>query len=111
MRMKAPRGNLLEDDMISMTYGVLPTFEQFAEAFAVACPDGEYEVKAGPLHDEFEAVGGSGLDVPAGCSSSYDVKRLWRLVRELTAIWEDEMDYDAGDDASSILFTLGIEWV
>ena len=95
----------------TMTYGQLPTKEQFYQAFESKV-DGElYSVKAGPCHDLFESVGGSGLDCPAGCSREYDKETLWRLVNELTSIWEDEMDDSAGDDVSSILTTLGFEWV
>ena len=97
--------------MIVMSYGDLPTFESFSEAFERGCPSGTFKAKASPLHDLFESVAGSGLDVPAGLTVEYPVKRLWRLVNELTAIWMDEDDEEAGQEASTILGLLGFEWV
>lgn len=104
--------------MIRLTFGTLPTFDEFEPAFyrAASIPQGLYTII---LNDSdrrmLEAVG-----IDAG--RRYDCESLYTLVDQLAAIsdghishgvepWTDEQMEWAGGFASSILTTLGFEWI
>jgi hypothetical protein len=84
----------------SLTYGQLPTRLQFRQAFERAVPDGVYGIRAGA---------GAASD-PFNLAGDYTHSELWGTVKKLVEKWED-YDEEAGEWASSILGTLGIEWV
>lgn len=119
--------------MKTLTYGTLPTFLEIEAAFNVECPDGLYEVGLPRSGTDFANLNAAGLlvrdDGIEGIESRYTAvemahsrntyfytaAQLYRLLENLTelhAIDSDEPYADwAGDFASSILTTLGFEWV
>lgn len=88
---------------LTLTYGVLPTWEQFLDAYRAELGDETmmYAITMGAISHE-------AMDNAAG---NYDANTLWRLVQEYSA------KGDIGEDdgymalAADILETLGIEWV
>jgi hypothetical protein len=78
----------------SMTYGVLPSQESFDHAFDEEVPKGKYNVGNDPI---------LGTD-------SFNASELWKVLEVLTEQFH-EGDDQAGDTASSILYTLGFEWI
>ena len=89
--------------MKSMTYGTVPEFPDFAEAF-------DREVRHAYRID----LGGSDSKAADNAritiGGDYDCDELYDLVNILARRWESGSDW-AGDFASSILTTLGFEWV
>ncbi len=77
----------------TMTYGELPSYPMFKKHFS-----------QGVLWPTYRIDNHKSLD------GSYDVGALYRLVVNLKLRW-DNGDEEAGNDASAILGTLGIEWV
>lgn len=93
--------------MTMLTYGVLPSAAEFRKAFEremEASPRGVYEITLrGSDSRNMEA-----LDPPGWLGNGvYAVDELWGLVKGLV---ESGSDF-ALEMASSILYTLGIEWV
>lgn len=83
----------------TMTYGVLPGYESFLAHFQYWVADDYYTIRASVMDDYIEKYEGD-----------YTSAQLYEVVRELCERWgycEDE----AGDLASSILSTLGFEWI
>jgi hypothetical protein len=78
----------------SMTYGVLPTVEEFGEAFSEEVDGGVYRIKSGltPL--------------PGNADGEHTMSELWELVKKLAEGSDEEMSV-----ASDILSTLGFEWI
>lgn len=87
----------------SMTYGQMPDYDVFYDAF-------EAEVGTG-VRDRYVITAGNSRDKwTRKVEGEYVPKELYALVRRLTEAWE-RGDDAAGDLASSILQTLGIEWI
>lgn len=83
----------------SMTYGVLPSFEEFSVAFDECVNGDKYRfrnMKSNFVGDE---------DLPKDA--------LWELLQDLVAVHnsDDVSSEEAGDLASSILSTLEFEWI
>lgn len=82
----------------SMTYGEMPGRQEFYDAFKREdLPRGRYRIS----NSRSEIV-------PDG---DYTDDELFDLTQKLARMWENEHDVEAGDWASSILQTLGFEWV
>lgn len=101
--MTLPRVSLFQSAMrISLNYGVLPTYEQFKDAFERDLGDSEYVIT------NCRDIGGDG---------SFSCDGLWALLNVKLNVWQDgDTDYEdfadeAGDFVSGVLYTLGIEWV
>lgn len=88
--------------MKSMSWGDMPTFEEFKEAFNRECAGGSYEI-----------VAGAGVDsVMLRASGSYTAERLFELVDTMREDWEGEEDGDSPARlAGDIMSTLGFEWI
>jgi hypothetical protein len=86
--------------MKSMTFGVMPTFEEFETAFQASCPQGVYRLKHGvPKNKPIE-------------EGEYSVSQLWDQINILvTPPWDLEKDNSAINWASTIMHTLGFEWI
>lgn len=80
--------------MISSTYGVLPTKEQFDKAFEVQCPEG-FKVGNDKLYG----------------NHTFSCEELWSAVLHRTKLFLEEGDDISGDWASCVLYCLGFEWV
>ena len=103
-----------EDSMISMTYGVMPKREDFQRAFERECPNGYHIVLSS---SDSRAV--DGFKLGDGVWSESD---LWEAVNEIaeyhnlpsTVFLRPRGMYDpisAMDLVSSIMETLGFEWI
>ena len=85
-----------------MTFGEMPTFEEFEKQF------GE---KVGELYDwelkgeDAKTAERVGLDY-----APFNAQELYNVVEQLTAAFQ-EGDDKAGDLASNIMTTLGYEWI
>lgn len=77
-----------------LTYGVLPDEATFSSSFEENVQSGTYNIQ------NDKSVG----------SGQFNESELYKLLQDLTKKYEDG-DEEAGDTASSILYTLGIEWV
>ena len=99
MRESARRRTLEGDTLprLSLTYGTLPTLEAFLDAFDVLCPSGRYSIHAG-----------NASGAVADHAGTYTAGELFRLVERLSAF---DVGTDETDLASTILETLGIEWI
>lgn len=91
--------------MHALTYGVLPPKEKFLERFAKEVPDGEYDYT---LKGE-DAEAAQRADIPT--EGTLSGEKLYGAIKKLVQQWEDEDDEEAGDLASSILSTIGFEWI
>lgn len=91
----------------TMTWGTLPSPEDFEDAFSEICGEGgDYSIREG-------AAAGT---LPEGvCSGDYNSAQVWEMLEWLTADANLGGDHDPGgrkgDLASGILGTLGFEWV
>jgi hypothetical protein len=83
--------------MQSMTYGEMPTQEDFDEAFSRA-------------EDEEGRTGFSFGNDPRVGTCELDATELWAELQKAREEYE-EGDDEAGDWCSSVLSTLGFEWV
>ena len=83
----------LQEKMKSMTYGKLPSQSEFDKAFDTEVDD-DYSFKNDPR------VGNDELNA----------SQLWKELKKATKEWEGGDD-EAGDWASSVLSTLGFEWI
>ena len=103
----------------TLCYGTVPSFEAFKEAFDRECPHYVYELDV--RGTDARMFADIGLGNGAG-HYSVSVQSLYALLDQLGAIaeghishgvipWSDEQREWAGDFASSILTTLGFEWV
>jgi hypothetical protein len=96
----------------TLTYGTLPGFKAFEIAFykEASVPQGMYRILLSSSDAAtFKAVG-------LGCATLYDCESLYDLVRDLRDAWDSDVRGDdvadaAGSFASSIMFTLGFEWM
>lgn len=98
--------------MISLTFGVLPPRETFDAAFEMECR------KTKGFGVDLNSSDSDLLEWAGVCGVPYtglwDADDTWGVITRLTAQWESGDPY-AGDEcgqlASSILSTLGFEWV
>lgn len=84
----------LHEKMKSMTYGRLPSQAEFNKAYDENLEGGKYRF---------------GNDARMG-NAKLDASQLWKELKKATTEWEDGDD-EAGEWASSVLITLGFEWV
>ncbi len=96
--------------MKSMTYGVMPSHEDFDAAFERECPNG-YNITLGA--SDSKAV--DGFKLGDGC---WTADQLWDAVNEIVTHWATDTNDEAGDLqdtrvdlVSCILGTLGFEWI
>lgn len=96
--------------MQSMTYGNLPTREQFDVAFDAECPGG-FRIVLNP--SDSRAV--DGFKLGDGCLTA---DQLWSAITEIVDRWRTDTGDEAGeyqdqrvDLVSSILYALGFEWI
>lgn len=91
--------------MPSMTYGTMPTKKAFKSAFSrsMGSADHLYEIRAG-------LSGIKPLRMSYGDTKSFDCDELYTAVKGLVAKW-NRGNEEAGEWASSILETLGFEWI
>ncbi|MHA2265920.1 MAG: hypothetical protein ACXAEN_26300 [Candidatus Thorarchaeota archaeon] len=80
--------------MDSRTYGSIPTYPEFKALFKEMSPPHGYRIKG----------------VSGDIDGTYDDQELFGLVVKLKVKWENG-DEKAGQLASDILFSLGVEWV
>ena len=78
--------------MKAVTYGEIPAYPAFRELFQAACVHGRYVITN---HEH---------------AGEYRDNQLYALIVQLKAAWENG-DERAGEFASNIMETLGIEWV
>jgi hypothetical protein len=107
----------MDTTMISFTYGVLPTREQFDTAFERECPNG-YRIQLNS--SDSRAVDGYRLG-----DGTYTASELWDCILEIViasigmryrfivvcdknVAWRKDA---AMDIVSSVLYTLGFEWI
>lgn len=91
------RGSL---GLVSMTWGKLPSFATFERHFDEELPRGSYNIRLG--RSDSKAAQGTSIG-----DGEYTARELYRGLQELVEKGTDE----AGSLASSILETLGFEWV
>lgn len=77
--------------MKSMTFGVVPSKKEFRSAYERELGSREYRIK------NCKIVG----------NTSYDCEELYNLIKALSNSGEEEKEMLA----SSIMFTLGFEWI
>lgn len=105
--MTLPRVSLFQSAMrMRLTYGVLPTYEAFKDAFEGDLGDSEYVIT------NCRDIGGNG---------SFSCDGLWALLNVKLSMWQEGGPDNhaetiaaanaAGDFVSAVLQTLGIEWV
>ncbi len=95
--------------MTSMTYGTLPTRDEFDAAFD-AETDGTYRVDLNSRDGDIL----DWIDVDVDVNGTWDADDAWAVLTALVACWQSGDEYAgeyAGDVASAILATLGFEWV
>lgn len=86
-----------------MTFGVMPTFDEFEESFDREVPEGDFGIRLG--RSDAEAAEGTSIG-----TGEYTAPELYKGVVELLEKWEDG-DEEAGSLASSIMGSLDYEWV
>jgi hypothetical protein len=77
---------------MTLTYGEMPTYEEFKEHFKELCPSGIYVVEA------------------YSCSYEYTCKELWDYLLVCVGNWEDDST-NSLTEAEVIMETLDFEWV
>ena len=98
--------------MLSLTYGELPSYTDFRHRFERECPTGDYKITLSASDSAMaERVGLDGSDGAGYLEDIHDVVTLWRSFKVLAFEWDQMGDEGAGDFASCILQTLGIEWI
>lgn len=90
------------EEFVSMNYGDMPTKKQFDKAFEREAGD-SYNIKLGS--SDSRAADGTIIG-----DGDYDSDELYKGVKQLVKKWEKGSE-PAGNVASSILYTLGFEWI
>ena len=131
---EAARGRVREtrERKFSMTYGVIPPFEQFEHDVQTRIdPDNNkpylpkgtlYPMELVGAHEVELAEGFGGLEefetarYRSGRNTRAigfrgDERQIYDFIVYLTDAWNNEGDDEAGDLASSIMDTLGYEWI
>lgn len=94
---------LNESDWLTLTYGVLPDYNKFEKKFKKYVGKSyNYNLKGS------DASMAKKVGVPT--SGDFNAKQLYDVVKKLVDAFDDGDD-EAGDLASSILYTMEIEWV
>ena len=108
--------------MLSLNYGELPTRQQFRahykEALSEEYPDSDAFIWADEESGTYQMhLKGEDADCAMRWTNGisrgnnyYDMNEMWHIVVELHTAWERGAEC-AGDLASSILYTLEIEWI
>lgn len=94
--------------MQSLTYGVLPNGADLAAAFD-SLDDG-YRVNLNPSDCDLLDWAGATVET----HGTWDFDDVWEVLARLTNLWAEGDPYageSAGNLASSILETLGFEWI
>lgn len=95
--------------MTSLTFGVLPSLETFRASFEAQCPNGYHVALNGR---DSGILDWTGCDVPS--VGEWTCEETYNTLVKLTECWDlgdpYASDY-AGDLASTILTTLGFEWI
>jgi hypothetical protein len=86
--------------VVSKTYGELPTYPEFKNIY-----DEAMKADGSALY-KIRSTGGH----IAEFSGNYNAQELFALLVKLKVKWENG-DEGAGNLASDILFSLGVEWV
>lgn len=90
--------------MRSYNYGTVPPFSVFDKAFKKSVTGDRYDIRLSA--SDFKAAENTSID-----SGRFTSQELYKGVKELVREWETGENETAGDLASSILYTLGIEWI
>lgn len=91
-------------EMESMTYGNLPSWNEFKKQFIRKVGDDGYDYT---LRGS-DASTARKAKIPV--SGVFDAKELYNILTKLVSAWENGND-EAGDLASSIMYTLDYEWI
>ncbi len=89
--------------MKSLNYGQLPSRAEFRKAYKKEVGSGPYKIKFG-LSDARH------IGVPGNTVEYLTEGELWALVKMLIRAFEMGDEW-SGDFASSVLYTLGFEWI
>jgi hypothetical protein len=94
----------LKEGMTSMNYGEVPEFRDFQKNFkkSVRAMSYNYDLKGA------DARTADKVGIPTG--GDWSDKELYTIVNKLKKAW-DKGDDNAGDLASSIMYTLNFEWI
>lgn len=107
-------GIFLKENFETLSYGELPKFNDFVKHVQTAIdPDEDKPFLAKGKKYPY-TLKGSDADVAGEVGiptrANLNVKDLYKVIQKLVDAWENENDA-AGDLASSIMFTLGFEWI
>jgi hypothetical protein len=89
---------------VTLSHGIMPSFEEFSKAFDRECPRGVYGITPGMGHDPV-------MEAAAG---DHTARELYDMCERLADEWGDEdvsIDDSGAMLASAIMSTLGFEWV
>lgn len=75
----------------SMTFGEMPTREEFGEAFETECPNGEYRISL--ASSDAAACEGTRLG-----TDSYTESQLWDVISEVMAMGPDDITITVSED-------------
>ena len=89
--------------MTSMTYGTLPTLVEFTEAFDRECPNGTYNIHLGA--SDSRAIDNFSLG-----DGDWKARELYLACTEIVCS-DGDIPEQAMDLVSSIMSTLGFEWI
>jgi len=81
--------------MIRMTFGVLPSVEDFYSQFKKVCESGRFSFRN---------------DLYVG-NDSLSTSELWDLVQTMVADYEETSSEEIGNWCSCVLQVLGFEWI
>lgn len=94
--------------MLTLSYGELPTKKQFKKAYKADLGDDDYVMQL--KGEDAESADGTIFESAIERDEQFEVDGLWKGIKQLTKKWENG-DENAGSLASSILYTLDIEWI
>jgi hypothetical protein len=106
---------------ISLSFGVMPTWREFAESFRAACPSGTYNITTGHggepgLQLAMDQAGVQGNMRGYRDSHDFTAREMFDVLNILKEDWGTDTDEEPDDTAgaylaSSIMGTIGYEWV
>jgi hypothetical protein len=85
--------------MQELTYGKLPSFQDFSDAFDKHCLGGFFRIRGMKLLDAIYPNGNVDLNK----------ETLWGMLEQCARDWTD--NHELGDFASGVLTVLGFNWV
>ena len=104
----------VEPKWVTLTYGTLPSFEQFKANFEFGVPDHDISpIGIGGTFDIHTGADGFNNQFEPYTDLRLDVKELWKYVK----LWTKRANFSTpkgemyGQAASDVLQVLGIEWV